>query len=141
MLLALTVIGIVGFRNAYGGHAYLIAGAARAVLGVAISHVGHRARLPLLAITAVCLLAFLLLGGLVSQAGLAGGMPSLPTLQAVVNTSIRGWEQLLTTARPVGTAAHLLVLPYLLGLASGVAGHALARRTNRFLLPAAAPAT
>ena len=68
-------------------------------------------------------------------------MPSLPTLQAVVNTSIRGWEQLLTTARPVGTAAHLLVLPYLLGLASGVAGHALARRTNRFLLPAAAPAT
>ena len=141
MLLALTVIGMVGFRDAYGGHAYLIAGAAGAVLGVGLSHVGHRARLPLLAITAVCLLAFLLLGGLASQAGLAGGMPSLATMRAVVGASIRGWEQLLTTARPVGSAAHLLVLPYLLGLASGVAGHALARRTDRYLLPAAAPAT
>ncbi len=141
MLLALTVIGLAGFRDAYGGYAYLVAGAAGAVLGVALSHAGHRARLPLLAVAAVGMLAFLLLGGLVSKPGTAGGIPSLPTLHAVVNTAIGGWEELLTTARPVGSAARLLVLPYLLGVASGVAGHALARRTSRVLLPAAAPAT
>jgi hypothetical protein len=141
VLLALTVIGIAGFRDAYGGHAYLAAGAAGAVLGVALGHVGHRARLPLLAVTAVGMLAFLLLGGVVSQPGTAGGLPSLATMHAVVNAAISGWEELLTTARPVGTAAHLLVLPYLLGMASGVVGHALARRTSRVLLPAAAPAT
>ena len=141
MLLALTAIGLAGFRDAYGGHAYLVAGLAGAVLGVALGHVGHRVRLPLLAVTAVGILAFLLLGGLVSQPGAAAGIPSLATLHAVANAAISGWQELLTTARPVGSAAHLLVLPYLLGLASGLGGHALARRTARVLLPAAAPAT
>ncbi len=141
MLLALTLIGVVGFRDAYGGYAYLAAGASGAVLGVALSHVGHRARLSLIAVTAVGMLMFLLLGGLVSQPGATGGLPSLATMHSVVNAAISGWKELLTTARPVGTAAHLLVLPYLLGVASGVAGHALARRTSRVLLPAAAPAT
>ena len=47
------MIGIVGFRPAYGGHGYLIAGAAGVVLGVLLSHAGQRARLPLLAVVAV----------------------------------------------------------------------------------------
>lgn len=140
MLLALTVIGIAGFRDAYGGYGYLAAGAAGALLGVTLSHLGHRARLPLLAVAAVGMLAFLALGGLVSQPGLAGGVPTPVTMQAVVNAAIHGWKELLTTARPVGATARLLVLPYLLGVASGVAGHALARRTSRVLLPAVAPA-
>jgi hypothetical protein len=135
-LLTLTLIGIAGFRVAYGGHGYLIAGAAGAVLGVVLSHVGQRARLPLLAVAAVGVLAFLLFGGVASQSGAV----SLQTLQAVVGAAIRGWQQLLTTARPVGSSADLLVLPYLLGLFSGVAGHALARRTRAVLLPAVAPA-
>jgi len=140
MLLALTLIGVAGFRDAYGGHGYLAAGAAGVLLGIVLSHAGHRARLPLLAVAAAGLLAFLVSGGLVSRAGAAGGAPSLPVTQAVVNAAIHGWKELLTTARPVGTTARLLVLPYLLGLASGVAGHALARRTTRVLLPAVAPA-
>lgn len=140
MLLALTLIGVAGFRDAYGGHGYLAAGSAGVLLGIVLSHAGHRARLPLLAVTAAGLLAFLVSGGLVSQAGAAGGVPSLLVTQAVVNAAIHGWKELLTTARPVGTTARLLVLPYLLGLASGVAGHALARRTSRVMLPAVAPA-
>jgi len=140
MLLALTLIGVAGFRYAYGGHGYLVAGAAGVLLGIVLSHAGHRAKLPLLAVAAAGLLAFLVSGGLVSRAGAAGGTPSLPVTQAVVNAAIHGWKELLTTARPVGTTARLLVLPYLLGLASGVAGHALARRTSRVLLPAVAPA-
>ena len=138
-LLALTVIGVVGFRTAYGGHSYLAAGAAGAVLGVVLSHVCQRLRLPLLAAAAAAILAFLLFGGLISQAG-APTLPTLPTLHAIVGAAVSGWEQLLTTARPVGRSAGLLVLPYLLGLFSGVAGHALARRTSAVLLPAAAPA-
>jgi Transglutaminase-like superfamily len=140
MLLALTIIGITGFRDAYGGYGYLAAGAAGALLGVTLSHLGHRARLPLLAVAAVGMLAFLALGGLVSQPGRAGAVPTPVTMQAVVDAAIHGWKELLTTARPVGTTARLLVLPYLLGVASGVAGHALARRTARVLLPAVPPA-
>ena len=134
-LLALTMIGVVGFRPAYGGHGYLAAGAAGVLLGLLLSHAGQRARLPLLAVVAASILAFLLFGGVVSQTGTV----SLPTLQAITSAAVSGWQQLLTTARPVGRAAGLLVLPYLLGLFSGVAGHALARRTRTVLLPAAAP--
>jgi len=140
MLVVMTVIGIVGFRTAYGGHDYLVAGAIGALLGVAFSHIGYHVRLPLLAIIAVNVLAFLLLAGAVTQSGAANRIPTLATTHAVISASIHGWKQLLTTARPVGTAAHLLVLPFLLGLAAGAAGHALARRTSRVLLPAAAPA-
>ena len=46
-LIVLTMIGIAGFRPAYGGHGYLAAGAAGVVLGLLLSHVGQRARLPL----------------------------------------------------------------------------------------------
>jgi hypothetical protein len=135
-LLALTMIGIVGFRPAYGGQGYLAAGAAGIIIGLLLSYAGQRARLPLLAVAAASVLAFLLFGGVISQTGTV----SLPTLQAVTSAAVSGWQQLLTTARPVGRTAGLLALPYLLGLFSGVAGHALARRTRTVLLPVAAPA-
>jgi Transglutaminase-like superfamily len=135
-LVALTMIGIVGFRPAYGGHGYLTAGAEGVLLGLLLSYFGRHARLPLLFVVAVSIIAFLLLGGVISQTG----MVSLATLRSITGAAVSGWQQLLTTARPVGTTAGLLALPYLLGLFSGVAGHALARRTTSVLLPAAAPA-
>src|ERR1700691_2994070 len=94
MLLALSAIGLVGFRATYGGDAYLVAGVGGAVLGVALSHVGHRVRLPLLAVLAVGLLALLLLGGLASRPGVAGGVPSVPTMRGVVGAAIGGWKEL-----------------------------------------------
>jgi hypothetical protein len=135
-LIVLTMVGIVGFRPAYGGHGYLVVGAAGVVLGLLLSHVGQRARVPFVAVVAVSVMAFLLLGGIASQTGTV----SLPVLRTVANVTITGWTQLLTTARPVGRTAGLLVLPYLLGMFSGVAGHALARRTRFAVLPAVAPA-
>ena len=136
VLAALTMIGIVGFRPAYGGHGYLAAGAAGVAIGLLLSHAGQRARLPLLTVVAAGIMAFLLLGGVVGQTGSV----SLPVLRSVAGAAVSGWQQLLTTARPVGRTAGLLVLPYLLGLFSGVAGHALARRTALAAAPAAPPA-
>ena len=135
-LVVLTMIGIAGFRPAYGGHGYLAAGAAGVLLGLLLSHVGQRARLPLLAVVAASIFAFLAFGGVISQTGTV----SLPTLHTITSTAVSGWQQLLTTARPVGRTAGLLILPYLLGMFGGVAGHALARRTATVLLPALAPA-
>jgi Transglutaminase-like superfamily len=135
-LVVLTMIGITGFRPAYGGYGYLAAGAAGVLLGLLLSHAGQRIRLPLLAVVAASILAFLAFGGVISHTGTV----SLPTLQTITSTSVSGWQQLLTTARPVGGTAGLLVLPYLLGMFSGVAGYALARRTATVLVPATAPA-
>jgi hypothetical protein len=133
---SLTMIGIVGFRPAYGGHGYLAAGVAGVLLGLLLSHFGQRARLPLLFVVAASVLAFLLFGGVISETGTV----SLSTLRSITGAAVSGWQQLLTTSRPVGSTAGLLSLPYLLGLFGGVAGHALARRTSTVLLPAAAPA-
>ncbi len=135
-LAAATMIGIAGFRPAYGGTGYLLAGAVGVLLGLLISHFGQRAGLSLLTVIAAGILAFLLFGGVVSQTGTVG----LGTLRTVAGTAVSGWQQLLTTARPVGRTAGLLALPYLLGLFSGIAGHALARRTTLAAAPAAAPA-
>jgi hypothetical protein len=145
-IIVLTVIGIVGFRAAYGGTDYLIAGAVGVVLAVSISYLGQRARVPLLGIIAIGVLAFALLGGLISVAlpgGPGSGSGAVPTPQVVhdvLATAVDGWKQLLTTAEPVGSASHLLVIPFLLGLASGVAAHTLASRTRLVLLPAVPPA-
>src|SRR5690242_20619882 len=69
VLAALTMIGIAGFRPAFGGHGYLAACAAGVALGLLLSHAGQRARLPLLTVVAASILAFLLLGGVVGQTG------------------------------------------------------------------------
>ena len=135
MLTALTLIGLLGFRATYGGHDYLIAGLTGVILGIAIGHLGFRARLPLLAVTAIGVLAFLLIGAVVAQASLGSQIPTLTTMHEVALASVHGWKQLLTTARPVGTTAHLLVLPYLLGLVCGATGCTLASRTRLAFAP------
>jgi hypothetical protein len=135
-LAALTLIGLVGFHSAYGGHGYLVAGGIGVAAGLALSYLGRRAGLPLLAVAAAAALVFLLTAGAVGEAGAL----SLTELHSVVSVVAAGWQQLLTTGRPVGSSGGLLVLPYLLGLLSGIAGHALARRTNTNLLPAVPPA-
>jgi hypothetical protein len=146
-VIALTVIGIVGFHAAYGGTDYLIAGAVGVVLAVGISYLGQRARIPLLGIIALGVLAFALLGGLVSVAlpggpgsSSSGAVPTPQVMHDVLAAAVDGWKQLLTTAEPVGSASHLLVIPFLLGLASGLTAHTLASRTRLVLLPAAPPA-
>ncbi len=91
------MIGIAGFRPAYGGHGYLAAGAAGVVLGLLLSHVGQRARLPLVVVVAVSALAFLLFGGVVSQTGSV----SLPVLRTVANVAVTGWTA-AADHRPAG---------------------------------------
>ena len=68
-LIALTMIGIVGFRPAYGGHGYLAAGAAGVVIGRTAQPRRPAGQAAALAVVAASLLAFLLLGGVVSQTG------------------------------------------------------------------------
>src|ERR1700691_5572588 len=94
-LLALTMIGIVGFRPAYGGHGYLAAGAVGVLAGLLLSPAGQRARLRLLAVAPASAMASLRFGCVISQRGTV----SLPTLQAVMDAAVSGWQQLLTTAR------------------------------------------
>ena len=62
-LITLTMIGVAGFRPAYGGHGYLAAGAAGVLLGLLLSHAGQRVRVPLLGVVAAGIIAFVKLSG------------------------------------------------------------------------------
>ena len=111
---------------AYGGHGYLAAGAA----GVAARPAAQPRRPAGAAAAARRGRGRASWRSCSSAASSARPAPSACRCSAsVAGAAVSGWQQLLTTARPVGRTAGLLVLPYLLGLFSGVAGHALARRT------------
>lgn len=137
-LVALTTIALLGFRLTYGSAAYLVVAGSALVLGILLAYVVGRLRLPLLALAAVTVVVFFLLGGLATNQ--AGALPTAGTVSALGRTTVRGWMDLLTTSVPVGDAGNLMALPYLLGLAAGVTGFVCARWTTRVSLPLVPPA-
>lgn len=132
----LLALALLGYRQAYGGWTFLVVGVAGSVLGVLLGWVTSRVRVPAVLVAAACVLAALVTGGLVLRdTALGGFLPSPGTATALADVAVTGWKQLLTTIRPVGDGGHLLALPYLLGLAGGVASQNLAERVR----PLAAP--
>lgn len=129
----LTSLALFGFGQAYGGSRYFLAGAAGMVVGGAVAWWGASARQPLIVVTAATVVAFFLFGGAaaVPDVALAGILPGPAAAGALIDGAIQGWARLLTTYPPVGTAANLLVIPYLCGVVSGVLALSIAARTRR----------
>lgn len=137
---ALTMLAIVGYRQAYGGSTYLLLGGLGVTLGVVLAHFTSRTRQPVFAVALVSAVAALLLGGVVlRETAVAGFLPSVATVTGLSEVVVTGWKELLTTVRPVGDAGDLLALPYLLGLVAGVAGHSLAQRVRPLAAPLLPP--
>jgi len=130
-------IALFGFRAAYGGVAFLVAGVVGVLLGMAVSYVGERlglnTNLALLALVAI----YFLFGGFVALGahGLVAMLPGPSTLQALASVSVRGWKELLTTEPPVGNGLTLYALPYALGLVGGFAGLWALLKTKSSVLP------
>lgn len=142
LVIALSLIGLLGFRTTYGGTAYLLVGLIGLLLGIAISEIMRRLGQSVLAELAVTVVVFLLLGGAIagSGGGLISAVPSPHTMGALFEIGRRGWKELLTTQPPVGNTQGLLAIPYIIGLIGGVSGFSLARRTRLVAVPALAPA-
>lgn len=140
-LAILTTLALIGFRTTYSGWDYLIAGVCGLVLGLLIAHVASVLRQPLIAIAAMTLAAFFLLGGAIAlrSTAIAGVLPTGASVHGLANVSVHGWKDLLTTLPPIDAGSPLLVLPYILGLLAGVGGLCLARRTRPSFAPVAAP--
>lgn len=141
-LTILMLLGLVGFRSTYSGVSYLVAGALGLVLGLLIAHLANALGQPTIAVAAMSVAVFFLLGGAVAlrSTAIAGIFPSGSTLHDLATESVHGWKDLLTTLPPVDGNGPLLVLPYMLGLLGGVGGFCLARRTNQPLAGVVAPA-
>jgi len=140
-LIVAVVLGLIGFKTTYGDFGFLAGGVLGLLFGVAIAQLSIRLALPSLAVAAAGVVAFFALGGgtVLRSTAIGGVVPTLSTLRSLAGASIHGWRDLLTLLPPVGSSGSLLVVPYLLGMAAGLSGFLLARRTDSTLLPAIAP--
>jgi Transglutaminase-like superfamily len=138
---ALCGVALSGLRSSYEGPLFLAVGIAGILLGLIVSHLVACLTRSVLALAVAAVAGYLLVGPLVivRGQGLAAAAPTLPTLRAAADAAVGGWKQLLTTQPPVGDAEPLLAVPFVLGLASAVAGYCLARRTEQAAAVIAVP--
>lgn len=134
----LFVVALLGFRTTYTGWGFLLVGGIGLVLGVIAGHVASALRRPMIAVAAMTVAVFFLLGGVVAMRD-SGGVPTPDNLVSLAGLGVHGWKQLLTTLPPVDGAGPLLVLPYILGLLCGAGGFTLARRVSLSAAPVSAP--
>jgi transglutaminase-like putative cysteine protease len=136
----LTTLGLIGFRSAFGGLAWLGAGLAGVVAGAAVGYALARARVPLLVGTAAGLVGFFLVGAVALRPDALGGVvPTPATFVALLRGAVQGWADLLTAVPPVGASPALLVIPLLCGYAGALLTTVLAvtvRRLHVCVLPA-----
>ena len=137
----LLILALLGFRTTYSGTGYLVAGVVGLVLGLLIAHLANVLRQPMIAVAAMSVVVFFLLGGAVAlrSTAIAGVLPSGSTFHGLADESVHGWKDLLTTLPPVDGSGPLLVLPYILGLLGGVGGLCVARRVRQPLAAVFAP--
>jgi len=114
VLLALTLIGIVGFEPSFGGYGFLLAGLGGLVVGAATGIVAAVLRLPAVLTALAAIVAYFLLGTAfaVPRLGLLGVLPTLPSLTSVAIGSVFGWGDILTIGTPIGAPQHIAVVPY-----------------------------
>lgn len=117
-LLVLVGAVVVGFGPVWGSAGYLLPALGGAALGLAIAWIGAWRRLSAVTVTALAVLGYLLLGGVLAlpHTAIAGVLPSLGTLADLLLGAVEGWKRFVTTAPPLSSFPDLAVVPYLLML-------------------------
>lgn len=140
-LLLLSLAALAGLGTTFTGAAYLVVGGVGVLLGVAIAHLTTALRWPAVAAAVLAIGVCYLLGGplCLRSEGASAFLPGPATIAAITDQVLFGWKDLLTTLPPVDGASALLVLPWTLGLVSGVSGGLLALRARSAALPLAVP--
>ncbi|MEZ5193358.1 MAG: transglutaminaseTgpA domain-containing protein [Nocardioides sp.] len=145
LLLGTSALAVLGLAPTFTGVQFLLVGLLGLLVGMALSHVAASLRWPLVAPVLLSLGTFYLLGPLLCLRGVGLALPTPAAWGAITDQLLFGWKDLLTTLPPVDGDGPLLVLPWVLGLAAGVAGTALARVATgpawlRAVLPVTVPA-
>ncbi len=143
--LAVVLLGLLalsGLGQTYSGWEYLAVGGAGLVLGVLLARVTRSLHWPFAAPALLAALLFFLLGPALTLRSLGDTalVPVPVNLETLASQVVHGWKDLLTTLPPVDGAGVLLVLPWVLGLATGVlAQWAASARPRQEVLRVVAP--
>lgn len=128
----LTLLGLAGFRYAFGRIEYMVIGTIGALVGAGIALVIVRFRLPGLFALALAAVAFLVIGSVVAVRDQvsAGVVPTPGAFTGLIDGMVSGWRKLLTTLPPSGSLGNLLAVPFLCGYLSAMVATLLACRTK-----------
>ncbi len=114
VVVALSLLAVLGFEPAFGAHGYLVAGVGGLVLGTAVALAGRLARLGIVSTIAIALGVYLLLGSPLTmpQQAIGGVLPNLTTLSGLVQGAVFAWGDIVTLQAPVEAPPYIAVLPY-----------------------------
>ncbi len=138
LLVALTGVALSGLGSTFTGSAYLVVGLVGAVLAsLSTVVVMVMMRWPSAVAVLATLAWFFLLGPVLCLRDQGPAYPGPESARLLVDQALSGWKDLLTTLPPIDGSSRLLVLPWLLGLGTGLIGTLLVLAQPRRRLVAA----
>lgn len=114
VLLALTVLGVIGFEPSFGGFSFLVAGLAGTVLGGATGVLTAMFRLALIPTVLAAVAGYFLLGSAAAVPGqtLFGFIPTVQSLVSLAVGAVYGWADIVTLTTPIGAPQYIAVVPF-----------------------------
>lgn len=134
-VILLSLIALWGFHASFGGWSFFVVGALGLALGVVVGWAGYRFEQPLPVVLLLGVVVVVLFSGalVLRDTAVAAVVPSLETVSGLAQGVTKGWQELVTTPRPVGDSGNLFAIPYLCSFAAGLLGTSGALRSRRFL--------
>lgn len=118
--------------DAYGGQRWAIAVVGGLACGVGLAWVAQRFTWGIAATASALPFVYLLAGPAfaVPSYATAGVLPNWATLQVLLTGAVESWHQSIQQVAPLGSGGTLLIVPWVLGLVSGVLAGYLMWRTR-----------
>ena len=141
-LLALSMVGFLGFLSTFDSWYFLVVGAAGVLLGIVVAHIASNLGWHWLVGLGLATVIYFVFGGALALRAdtISGVVPTGRTMANLATLAVRGWKGLLTTLPPVDGNGPFLVLVWLLGLLVAVAGYGVAKSKSSPRIVLIAPA-
>lgn len=132
-VLALGLVAASSLRESYGGSGWVVATLGGIGLGLLVAWVSSRWRWGAWPTAAAAFAAYLLAGTTLALPAYddPARVPTLTTLRGLLRGLVEAWRDSLTLPTPLGDGGNVLVVPFVISLAGGVACGVLLWRSGR----------
>ena len=122
VVVVLTLLATSPFQDAYGGLRWLAAILVGAMCGLACALLSRRFAWGSWSTALLLTVCYLLLGPAFAVPDMArsGFLPDLDSLRALLTGVVNAWRDSLTMITPLGSTGTVLIVPWVIGLVTGV---------------------